>query len=206
MPAQELIDALSSAESLWLLGLKEFKRHVSPSQLRTLYDRTEIKLLSPHDVVAVAWTYRTSGNLILNIHPDSLQWYEPEQLDLILFAACASHLWLDDPTPGSMALRPVYNRRAVDPELLRLARRIGCVVSDCLHPSERWRLLGVQGVTPCNNQFPHLCSVCERPVNSDESSPLSHANCRVYAKSVIIPQLKEVARAERILAAAELDK
>lgn len=186
----------------WMSALRLLKPCIPASDLKRLVLNTSLVTGDRWDLTPIQWFMREGGQLLLRVHPEVLErWWKPEQLEVFAFAAAMTHLWL------SQGLQ--WNRLRVTESQKSLAKLVGCVCSDSLSPSERWRQMGVQGVDPTFllsvEPFPATCKICNRYVNSDEPRADVHANCLLYARTVLAPQLAAYEDAQRTIAAEELD-
>ena len=194
----------ATPDSLWLEGLKLLRPFIPEGDLRKLVVLVEPRVAEEWQPLAVEWTMRPGKQLTVWFHPDILdRWHRIEQCEVALFAACITQLWLSQEL--------MWNRRNMTDAQLDLCKLAGCACTDSSHPSERWRQLYVQGVDPqgvveATDGFPTHCIICLRPVNSDEPRSDCHAGCVVYAKSVLVPQLKAARKAEKAAATRELDR
>lgn len=188
-------------DSLWLEALGRIKGRIPQPDLKRLFTQTSLVVGTEHSTVACKWARQAGQHLILVIHPDILAtWYPVERAELFLFAAAMTHLWLSQDLP-------FYARNQTQSQR-DLCRMLDVVCSDVLAPSERWRRAQLQQVNPLSlstDPF-HSCHVCGRFVNSDEPRSKVHNNCMLYVKSVVVPQLKEWQRLERVVAAGEMEK
>lgn len=195
--------ANTDLQPLWTRGLRLLQPHVPRATLIEVVQRTAIEAWPQRYGEAVTWSLRSGGTYILHINPEVLDWYEVELDEVMLFAAAMSSLYV----AGN--LRHVWQRTEIPSEALSLCRQVSCSPTDTGSPSERWRLMAVRGISVSDEtlrRFPTECRVCKRFVNSDEPRSDSHSLCRVYVKTVMIPQLQQIREAEKVLAAGGLDK
>jgi hypothetical protein len=175
-PTEQLAD-------LWRSGVTQLRDSIPKDELIYLVQHTQLDLHHRQYCEAVNWTRLGGGYLRLHLHESIFDWYTPEKDEIALFAAAMTNLW------HRQDLFWVHNQ--LSDTQLSLCRLVGCSPTDTSSPSERWRIMAAQGITRDTSAFPTECRVCHRFVNSDEPDSRCHGICRMYVKSVIIPQLKE---------------
>lgn len=192
-------------QALWLSGLSLLKPHVPREGLIKTVQNVVLDPWHEQYPEAFGTTWMEKGAVRLHLNDRIQEWYEPEKQEVALAAAALVFLQV---TQGLMLVQ-----RQISPTQLSLCKLVGAAASYNASPSERWRKRAVQGAKGTLQDdpspfadFPTECRICHRFVNSDEPDKRVHALCRVYARTVLIPQLLELQEAERIVAAGGLDK